>query len=219
MKAVIKGKYEVSEKASLGSSLFTLSAAAGDLRFKATATNATFSPGPSLEGISLAVEKPGAFIVDVNVPKKDVRFQFMNMALVMNKPMNIMYMHSWGDNRTTIDCTTVFDPANKVSVSHSVGSRACRVKYAYAHGELRNTVFEPCYDTGKNTWDFALTRKLEGGNAVKGTYNCSSKLLGLEWSRDSKTDGTFKVSASIDMAEEKKSPKLMAERVWNYDLF
>lgn len=70
MKAVIKGKYEVSEKASLGTSLFTLSAAAGDLRFKATATNATFSPGPSLEGISLAVEKPGAFIVDVNVPKK-----------------------------------------------------------------------------------------------------------------------------------------------------
>lgn len=117
----------------------------------------------------------------------------MNMALVMNKPMNIMYMHSWGDNRTTIDCTTVFDPANKVSVSHSVGSRACRIKYAYAHGELRNTVFEPCYDTGKNAWDFALTRKLEGGNAVKGTYNCSSKLLGLEWSRDSKTDGTFKV--------------------------
>jgi hypothetical protein len=117
----------------------------------------------------------------------------MNFARVVDKPVNIMYMHSWGDNRTAVDCTMIFDPANKVSVNHAVGSRACRVKYAYAHGELRNTVFEPCYDSGKNAWDFALTRKLEGGNAVKGTYNCSSKLLGLEWSRDSKTDGTFKV--------------------------
>jgi hypothetical protein len=70
MKATFKGKYEVSEKASFGSTLVTLSAGAGDLRFKATATDATVSSGPSLEGLSLVVEKPGAFVVDVNVPKK-----------------------------------------------------------------------------------------------------------------------------------------------------
>lgn len=121
----------------------------------------------------------------------------MNSALVMDKPVNIMYMHAWRDNRTTVDCTMVLDPANKVSVGHTVGTRACRVKYAYANGELRNTVFESSYDSGKNAWDFALTRKLEGGNAIKGMYKCSSKLLELEWSRNSKTDGTFKVTFSV----------------------
>ncbi|RLN03189.1 outer envelope pore protein 24, chloroplastic-like [Panicum miliaceum] len=34
-------------------------------------------------------------------------------------------------------------------------------------------------DTNKNPWEFAVTRKFEGGDAVKGTYHASTKLLGL----------------------------------------
>jgi hypothetical protein len=29
----------------------------------------------------------------------------------------------------------------------------------------------------------------------------------------------LQISASLNMAEENKAPKLMAERTWNYDLF
>ncbi|XP_078180760.1 outer envelope pore protein 24B, chloroplastic-like [Carex rostrata] len=205
--------------------LVTLSTNAGDLRFKASAIETT---GPSVEGISLSVEKPGVFIVDVNVPKKDAKFEFMESGLVMNKPVNIMCVHSWRDNHTSVDGTVVFNPAHKVSVSHVVASRDCRVKYTYAHGESQNTTLESCYDTGKNTWNFALARKFECSDVLKGTYNSSSKLLGLEWTRDSNNPdtkflerfaNTFKVSACIDMEKLNQRPKLMIEHSWIFDLF
>lgn len=61
MKATLKGRYE-GDKATAAT---TLAAPAGDLRFKASATEAAFANGPSLRGLTLTLEKPGAFLVDL----------------------------------------------------------------------------------------------------------------------------------------------------------
>lgn len=133
---------------------------------------------------------------------QDVRFQFINSALVLDKRVSLTYTHSTTfataqpppaavpPSRTALDCSVTIDPANKVNLSHSLGSGGCRVKYTYAHGEDRLTTIEPLFDTKKNAWEFALTRKFQGGDAIKGTYHASTKLLGLEWT---KAGGSFKV--------------------------
>nr|BAC43078.1 putative pore protein [Arabidopsis thaliana] len=67
-------------------------------------------------------------------------------------------------------------------------------------------------------WDFAISHKLYGGDNLKATYQTSSKMLGLEWSNNSKSTGSFKVCASMNLAEELKPPKLTAETTWNLEL-
>jgi hypothetical protein len=67
MKATLKGRFD-GDKASAATTLAVT--AAGDLRFKASATEATFTNGPSLSGLTLTVEKPGAFLVDVKPHNK-----------------------------------------------------------------------------------------------------------------------------------------------------
>ncbi|WOK99701.1 G-box-binding factor 1-like [Canna indica] len=209
MKATLKGRYEVN-KSTAAVATFALNA--GDVRVKASMTDATFVRGLSLNGLALSLEKPGAFIFDYNVPTKDVRFQFMNSVRLMEKTVNLTYTHARGDNRTAIDGSMVLDPANKVSVSYTVGEPgACKVKYVYAHGELLRTVLEPCYDVSKNSWDFAITRKFEGGDSLKATYHTTTKNLGLEWNRNTKDRASFKISAAVDLAEPQKTPKLIAE--------
>lgn len=66
MKASLKGRY-ANEKNTAGA---TLAVNAGDVKLRASMTDATFVDGPSLNGLTLAVEKPGSFIVDYDVPKK-----------------------------------------------------------------------------------------------------------------------------------------------------
>ncbi|ONM11685.1 Outer envelope pore protein 24A chloroplastic [Zea mays] len=218
MKATLKGRYE-GDKATAATSL---AAPAGDLRLKASATEAVFANGPSLRGLTLTLEKPGAFLVDLK-PHNQVRFQFMKSALVLDKRVSLTYTHSTSlaapapPSRTTLDCTATFDPANKVSLSHTLGSGGCRVKYTYAHGVERLTTIEPLFDTNKNAWEFAVTRKLAGGDAVKGTYAATTKLLGLEWSRDSIAGGSLKVATMFDLSDQPKAPKLIAESTWNYE--
>lgn len=69
MKASLKGRYET-EKSNGPAALATLGFNAGDVKLRASLTDATFVNGPSLNGLVLAVEKPGFFLVDYNVPKK-----------------------------------------------------------------------------------------------------------------------------------------------------
>ncbi|ONK76303.1 uncharacterized protein A4U43_C03F26190 [Asparagus officinalis] len=214
MKATIKGRYEA-EKSS--SAVATLAVKSGDVNLKASMTDATFVNGPSVNGLILSLDKPGSFIIDYNVPKKDFRFQFMNTVKVLEKPVSLTYVHARGDNRTALDTSVAFDPANKVTMSYAFGSGNCKVKYVYAHGEMRRTMIEPCYDVSKNVWDFAMTRKFEGGDSVKATYQTSAKTLGLEWNRDSKVNGCFKISASFNLAEQNIKPKIMAESTLHYE--
>ncbi|KAK7321749.1 hypothetical protein VNO77_32653 [Canavalia gladiata] len=212
MKASFKGKYDVDKNSAAGA---TLAVNAGDVKFRASVTEATFINGPSLTGLALAVEKPGSFIVDYNVPKKDFRFQFMNTVRVAEKPLNLTYSHSRGDNRTVLDGTFVFDPANKVSANYAFDSGNVKLKYSYVHKGL--TTFEPSYDVAKDSWDFSVSRRIYGDDSLKASYGTSNKVLGLEWSRNSKHSGCFKIVASVNVTEELKLPKLSAESTWNFE--
>ncbi|XP_042409521.1 outer envelope pore protein 24, chloroplastic-like [Zingiber officinale] len=214
MKATVKGRYEVNKSAAAA----TLALLAGDARLKASVTEATFANGPSLEDLVLSLEKHGAFILDYNVADKDVRFQFMNSFKAADKTVNLAYTHARAANRTVVDGSLLFDPANKVSLCYAFGSGNCKVKYWYAHGELKRTVLEPCYDVSKNAWDFALTRKFDGGDSLKAIYHTTTKNLGLEWNRDSQEKGCFKISASFNLAEKQGTPTLMVESTWNYEI-
>ncbi|XP_059455607.1 outer envelope pore protein 24, chloroplastic-like [Corylus avellana] len=215
MKASLKGRYET-EKSNGPAAAASFVFNAGDFKLRASLTDATVVNGPSLNGLALAVEKPGYFIADYNVPKKDFRFQFMNTVRVAEKPLNLTYIHSRGDNRTILDGTLVVDSANKLSVNHALGSGNFKFKYAYVHGGV--TTFEPSYDWAKNTWDFAVARKVYGDDVLRASYQTSSQVLGLEWFRNSKQNGAFKISASVNLAEEKKVPKLIAESTWNLEI-
>ncbi|KAL2249718.1 outer envelope pore protein 24A, chloroplastic [Sesamum indicum] len=212
MKASFKARYEPDKAAAAA----TVSVNAGDLKFRASITDATVVNGPSLNGLSLAVERPGFFVVDYNVPKKDFRFQFMNTVRVAEKSLNLSYTHLKGDARTILDGTLVIDSANKVSVNHVLDTGNTKLKYSYLHGGL--TTFEPSYDLAKNTWDFAVSRRVYGDDVFRATYQTSSKNLGLEWSRSSKLNGSFKILASVNLADEQKMPKLCAETTWDFEM-
>ncbi|XP_010684361.2 outer envelope pore protein 24B, chloroplastic [Beta vulgaris subsp. vulgaris] len=216
MKASLKGKYEYDTQKTATSATSTLAIPAGDFKLRASMTDATFVKGPSLNGLALSLEKPGFFIVDYNVPKKDFRFQFMNSVRVLEKPLKLTYIHSVNDNRTVLDGTLVLDSSNKVSVNHMLGSRNGKLKYNYVHGG--GTTFEPCYDLGKNCWDFALSRRVYGDDILKASYQSSNRILGVDWTRNSKSNGCFKISAIFNLAEEVKMPKLMAESTWNFEM-
>lgn len=117
----------------------------------------------------------------------------MNTVRVAEKPLNLTYIHSRADNRTIVDGSLLIDPANKVSANYMVGTNNCKLKYTYARGKI--ATFEPCYDFAKNAWDFAVSKRVYGDeDVVKATYQTSTKLLGVEWSRNSKSTGSFKVS-------------------------
>lgn len=115
----------------------------------------------------------------------------MNSISVLEKPLNLKYIHSRGEDKTTLDGTLVFDSANKLSVSHKLGSGGCKLKYSYVHGGL--TTFEPSYDIKEDSWDFAVSHKVYGNDVCKATYQTPSRNLGLHWSRSSKLGGSLKV--------------------------
>jgi hypothetical protein len=123
--------------------------------------------------------------------EQDFRFQFMNTVRVAEKPLNLTFIHGRNDNRTILDGTLVLDSANKLSANHVLGSRNGKLKYTYVHGGV-NT-FEPTYDLAKNSWDFALSRRVYGDDVLRASYQTSSQVLGLEWARNSKYNGAFKV--------------------------
>ncbi|KAK9947100.1 hypothetical protein M0R45_012535 [Rubus argutus] len=212
MKASLKGRYDTDKSGAAAN----VAVFASDVKLRASLTDATVVGGPSLNGLVLGVEKPGVFIVDYNVPKKDFRFQFMNTVRVADKPLNLTYIHSKDDNRTILDGTLVLNSANKVSANHILGTGNGKLKYSYLHGGV--TSFEPSYDLAKNSWDFAVSRRVYSDDVFRATYQTSSKLLGLEWSRNSKLNGCFKVSASVNLAEERKVPKLTAESTWDFEM-
>ncbi|XP_073294192.1 outer envelope pore protein 24B, chloroplastic-like [Primulina huaijiensis] len=212
MKTSFKARYEPDK----ASAAVTVTVNAGDFKLRASMTDATVVNGPCLNGLALALEKPGFFIVDYNVPKNDIRFQFMNTIRVAEKPLNLTYIHSKCDERTILDGCLVIDSVNKVSANHVLGTGNAKLKYTYLHGGL--TTFEPSYDLGKNAWDFAISRRVYGDDVFRATYQTSSKNLGLEWSRSSKLNGSFKISASVNLAEERKTPKLCAETAWDFEM-
>lgn len=115
----------------------------------------------------------------------------MNTVRVGERPLNLTYSHSRGDNRTVLDGTFVLDSANKFSANYALDSGNCKLKYSYVHKGL--TTIEPTYDVAKNTWDFAVSRRVYGDDILRASYQTSSKVLGVEWARNPKHNAGFKV--------------------------
>lgn len=212
LNASVRGNYAGDTNGAAGT--FTVNA--GDVKLRAAVTEATFAAGPKFSGLCLSLEKPGSFIIDYDVPRKDVRFQFMNSVRVLDRDLRLTYSHAKGDNRVALDGMLVIDPANKVSANYAFDSGNCKLKYSYTHKGVRT--FEPCYDVKKNSWDFAVSQRIYGDDVVRASYQTSSRVLALEWTRASPFNGQFKVAASLNLAEETKIPKLSAESTWNFDM-
>lgn len=81
MKASLKGRYDADKS----TAAVTLAVNAGDVKLRASMTDATVIGGPSLNGLALAVEKPGFFIVDYNVPKKVIPCCLVKACLIDEK--------------------------------------------------------------------------------------------------------------------------------------
>ncbi|RZC94399.1 hypothetical protein C5167_026132 [Papaver somniferum] len=205
MRASAKGSYDTSAAG-------TVAFNAGDVKLRASLDNFTVANGRLDGSALLTVEKPGYFAIDYDVPKMDATFRFMNTVRVMEKPLSLTYVHEHRENRTSLDGTIALNQANKVSANYMFGTENCKLKYSYVHAGV--TTFEPCYDVSKNTWDLAMSQKVYEDNVLKATYQTSSKDLGLEWSRGSEING-FKISASVNLVDETKMPKLRVETIWN----
>ncbi|KAI3762845.1 hypothetical protein L1987_53287 [Smallanthus sonchifolius] len=214
MKASLKAKYDT-DKATATSAV-TLAFNAGVVKLRASMTDATVVNGPSLNGLALAVDKPGSFTVDYNVPKKDFRFQFMNTIKISDKPLNLVYSHSLGDQKTMLDGTLVIDSVNKVSVNHTLGSGNCKLRYTYVHGG--ETTFEPSYELAKDSWDFAVSRKVYADHVLRAVYKTCSQDLTVDWSTKSKLIGSYKVSALFNLEGGVKVPRVTAETTWDFEM-
>ncbi|XP_050237669.1 outer envelope pore protein 24, chloroplastic-like [Mercurialis annua] len=198
----------------------TVTATAGDVRLRAVVGNAVLSGDAStfdVDDFSLSLEKPGSFIVDYDVPNQDVRFQFMNSVNVLEKLVNWTYSHSKNENRTVLDGTLAVDPLNKLYARYELGSRNCKLKYSYMHKGV--TAFEPGYDFGKNSWDLAVSHRVNN-DVIRVSYESLSKDLGVEWSWNSllNKEGGVKILASLNLAEGLCMPKLSAESSLSFEM-
>ncbi|MCD7463516.1 hypothetical protein HAX54_050774 [Datura stramonium] len=155
--STLRGRYE----GGVREAVTTLSVQGAAVKFTSNVTEATFVNGSFAHGLSFSVEKPGSFLIDYDVPKQDVRFQFINNGIV------------------------------------------------YVHRDL--TTFEPSYDFAKNSWDVAVSQRVYEDNVVKASYQNSSKVLALEWSKNPNSSGGFQISASVNLAEESKFPTLSVD--------
>ncbi|KAK8624360.1 hypothetical protein V6N13_065706 [Hibiscus sabdariffa] len=189
MKASLNGRYTNDDSTSVA----TLAVNAGNVKLLASMSDTTLVKGPRLNNLTLTVEKPGSFIINYDVPKKNFRFQFMNSIGVAEKPLELIYSHDHRRKMTVMDGALVLDPANKVSANYTFGTRNLKVKYSYVHGGV--STYEPCYDLGKNAWDVSVSRR-ELDDVFKATYQTWTRDFALEWSRNSKFNGSFKLLAT-----------------------
>ncbi|TKY75141.1 Outer envelope pore protein 24 [Spatholobus suberectus] len=210
--------------------LATVTVNAGAVNIHASTTQATFTNGPSLIRLGLTLEKPGTFKVDYSVLNNDFRFQFMKTVRlrVAEMPLNLTFKHSRGcewkyltyllRNKTILNGTLVLNSANKVSANYVPGTSKCKLRYVYAHKGDRGITFKPCYDVAKNSWDFAISKRFNGDDSLRASYNTSSRMLGLEWSWNSKLNRCYKISASLNLDKELRLPRVTAETTWNFEM-
>lgn len=89
------------------------------------------------------------------------------------------YTHLMSENRIALDGTLAFDSNNKLSGSYVLDSRNLKLKYSYMHKGL--ATFEPCYDFGKKSLEFAVSKRVFEGDVVRACYETSNKVLELQW--------------------------------------
>ncbi|KAK4584323.1 hypothetical protein RGQ29_022169 [Quercus rubra] len=194
----------------------TVVVSAGDVDLRASLTDdISATTWPTLDSLSLSVEKPGSFAIDYDLPNKDVRFQFKKKVKVLEKPLKLTYTHMMGENQTSLNGMLELNSANKLSADYEFDFGDCKLMYSYAHGGM---TLEPCYDFGKKSLDFTMSQRILDGDLIGASYKTSSKTLGLEWSSNSKYSENlrFKISASLDLAKGLHIPKLNAESTWDF---
>ncbi|KAL0360696.1 UNVERIFIED_CONTAM: Outer envelope pore protein 24, chloroplastic [Sesamum radiatum] len=217
MEASLTAKYQP-EKASAAA---TISFVVRDFMLRASISDAVVVNGPSLNGLSLTLEKPRCFAIDYDVPKKDYEFKSFHNLLLGGKPLNLSYTRTksdaiQGDARTILAGSLVMDLANKVSVNHVPEAGIMKLGYTYEYGG--STTFEPSYDVLKNSFELAVSHRVHEDNVLRATFDTSSKTLGVELSQRSKLNGSLKILASFNLADEQKMPKLYAETTWDFEM-
>lgn len=176
-------------------------------------TSTLLSGGVSLK--SIALEKPDSFSIDYNVSDRDVRFQFINSFEVLKKPVHFRYSHARAYNYTSLGGKLELDSANTVTGKYDFGSGDSKLKYSYSHKGL--TTVEPGYNFGRNAWKLAVSQKFNGADVVKASYKSDKKVLGVDFVKNS-GDGSFKVSASLNLAEKLTFPDVHAQSTWNFNM-
>ncbi|KAL1815468.1 hypothetical protein ACET3Z_018042 [Daucus carota] len=211
--ASITTRYDAAEKKTHVAG--TLAFDNSDINLTATVadTSTLLSGGFNLN--SIALEKPGSFGINFDIPDQDVRFQFMNSFKVLKKPVDLSYAHSRAYNRTALGGRVELDLSNTVSGKYDFGSGHSKIKYRYSHNGL--TTFEPGYNFDRKGWQLAASHKFSGGDVVKASYKSDRKILGVDFVKNT-GDGNFKVSASLDLAEKLTFPTVNAQSTWNFNM-
>ncbi|KAI3516256.1 hypothetical protein L1887_15167 [Cichorium endivia] len=82
------------------------------------------------------------------------------------------------ENQTALDGTLLLDSNQKVSASYKFESGSCKAMYTYVHGGVMT--IESCHDFPENSWDVAVSRRINDDNVVRASYQSSTRVLGLE---------------------------------------
>lgn len=136
--------------------------------------------------ISLTVE-----LMEVQAP----RFQFMAGAQIAQKPLKLTYIHAQKRNTTLLEGSLSLDARNKVTGAYSFNTHKGSLKYTYVHGS--GTTLEPSYDFGTEAWHFTAFKKVSQHDTARCGFDAHHNTVGLEWTRDSKEYGQFKVCLKI----------------------
>lgn len=167
--------------------------------------------GKVQEDALLAIEKPGHFIVEHHLHKKDTRLQFHSHADILTKTLKLTFIHHIGPGVTTLEASTAFNRQNKLTLKHNFAKSGPLVKY-----ELNKFGYalEPQYDFGlgkSNAWGLSLKSGI-GKNFFKATYIHHKQEAELEVQRMTGRGGPIKVTATVDVTNPKAIPKFILEK-------
>lgn len=135
------------------------------------------------------LETPANLLWDCEVQAP--RFQFMVGASIAQKPVKLTYIHAQKRNATVLEANVAIDPRNKVIGKYSFNTHKGSLKYTYVHSS--GATFEPSYDFQTEAWHFAASRKVGSHDCARVCYDAHQSSVGMEWTRDSKEYGQFKV--------------------------
>lgn len=199
-----------------GSATLSVNADVGDAKLKGSVVDA-LAQAPSF---TFSLEKPGSFSIDYSPVKEgalpNFKVRFMDSVKVTGRKVNLVYSHALRERKTTVDGSVELNAENKVAVSHVLGTEDCKLKYTFARGKL--PVVEPAYDLKERAWAVAVSRKFDGGDAVRGRYESKNRKLEMEWSRTFRDKGSFKISASFMKKDQEIVRKFIAESTWSCNL-
>jgi hypothetical protein len=139
----------------------------------------------------------------------------MTGATVAGKSVRLTYIHPQKRNATLLEASLALDSRNKVTAKYSFASEHGHLKYTYVHGS--GTTLEPAYDFHTQGWHFAIGCKFGKHDHTKAVYDGHIKTVGLEWTRESKEYGHFKVTATVPVKDH-RAAKVVAEKTWSVDI-